>query len=61
MTPEQRRIMELEERVSELEKNQARFLMAIKGAAEKMLQNPMVMAALPREMKEQIKKYIGEN
>jgi hypothetical protein len=50
--------LSLEERVAALEADRARFLAALRGAAEMCLKNPMVVAMIPKQMKEDLRKYI---
>jgi hypothetical protein len=55
------RVRALELTCTELRNDRDRFLAALKGAAEMCLQNPMVVAMIPKAMKEDLRKYVGMN
>jgi hypothetical protein len=48
----------MEQRLVALEADRDRFLAALKGAAGMCLKNPMVAGMLPKQMRDDLKKYV---
>ena len=53
------RLLESNKKIESLEADRARFLEALKGAAEMCLQNPMVAAMVPKEVKQRLREVVG--
>ena len=49
-----------EARIVALEADRDRFLKALRGAVEMLLENPMATAMMPKQMKEDLRRYIKE-
>jgi hypothetical protein len=56
----EQKIAALQNRVTALEIDRDRFMSALKGAAEMCLKNPLVLSMLPKQMKEDLKAYLGQ-
>jgi hypothetical protein len=56
----EQKLAALQNRVTALEIDRDRFMSALKGAAEMCLKNPLVLSMLPKQMKEDLKAYLGQ-
>jgi hypothetical protein len=55
------KLRELEARVASLEQDRERFMKAMRGALQMMLENPMASAMMPKEMKRDLRAYLEQN